>query len=103
MRIAALVALALAAIVMLAPHARAADAENGRRLAQSHCAFCHAVTPRPPGEVAVAPPFELIGRKYGFDPEAVARAILAPHPKMNFVPGPADAADIAAYISMLPR
>jgi hypothetical protein len=53
--------------------------------------------------VAVAPPFELIGRKYGFDPEAVARAILAPHPKMNFVPGPADAADIAAYISMLPR
>ncbi len=84
-------------------NARAADARRGERLAQSECVSCHAVTPAARSEVADAPPFGVIGRKYGFDADAIAHAITGPHPKMNFSPQPAQAADIAAYIAELPR
>jgi mono/diheme cytochrome c family protein len=81
--------------------ALAANAENGRRLAASHCASCHAIAPPRRNELADSPPFELIGRKYGFDADAITHAIAGPHPKMNFSPRPDEAADIAAYISTL--
>ncbi len=84
-----------------ATNARAADVGNGRRLAQSHCAACHSVAPQGRSEVAKAPPFDVIGRKYGFDADKIAHAIAGPHPKMNFSPRPADAADVAAYIATL--
>jgi cytochrome c len=97
----------LATIVLFALtaalNARAAEADQGKRLAQDHCASCHIVAPQARGEVAVAPPFDVIGRKYGFDADKIARAIAGPHPKMNFSPRPAEAADIAAYIATLSR
>ena len=87
--------------IAAALNARAADADNGKRLAQDRCAACHAVAPHTRSEVANAPPFEAIGRKYGFDADRIAHAIAGPHPKMNFSPGPAQAADVAAYIATL--
>src|SRR5690606_42136307 len=83
--------------------AHAADAERGRQLVQVHCAACHAAPSAPRGEVAQAPPFAAIARKYGHDASALVFAILAPHPKMNFTPDRADAAAIAAWLSTLPR
>jgi mono/diheme cytochrome c family protein len=93
---------ALAALAA-APDARAADARRGEQLAQSHCASCHIVAPHARNEVAQAPPFEVIGQKYGFDAGMIANAITGPHRKMNFAPNPAEAADIAAYIATLGR
>lgn len=94
---------AIAAVVLLlASPAAAADADKGKQLAESHCAPCHAVT-RLRDEVADAPPFDAIGRKYGFDADALMNAILGPHPKMNFSPRRGEAADLAAYISAMGR
>ena len=81
----------------------AADVDNGSRLARSQCAACHTVAPHQRNEVAAAPPFEVISQKYKFEVDAIVRAIAGPHPRMNFAPMPADAADIAAYISTLGR
>jgi mono/diheme cytochrome c family protein len=95
--------LAVIALFVLtaALNARAADAARGQRLAQDHCAACHAVAPQMRSEVADAPPFETIAGKYGHDADRIAHAIAGPHPKMNFSPAPAAAADIAAYIATL--
>ena len=84
-------------------NARAADARRGQSLAEDRCASCHAVVPHARSEVADAPPFDVIARKYDFDAAAIAHAITGPHPKMNFSPQPAQAADVAAYIAGLPR
>jgi mono/diheme cytochrome c family protein len=99
-------ALAFLAVLVLAAMAttvgaRAADKVHGQRLAQQHCAACHIVGRHGRNEVADAPPFTVIGREYDFDPGVIARVIAGPHPKMNFAPRGADAADIAAYIATL--
>jgi cytochrome c len=98
-----LVFLAVIALFVLGAMQRApaADAGSGRQLAQEHCAACHAIAPHARSEVADAPPFEVIGRQYGFDAGRIAHAIAGPHPKMNFSPRPAQAADVAAYIASL--
>ena len=93
----ALMALTLPSTVL------AADANNGRDIAQRQCAACHMVAPHQRNEVADAPPFDVIGRKNGFDAEMLAYALLAPHPKMNFVPTQNEAMDVAAYISTLAK
>jgi mono/diheme cytochrome c family protein len=93
----------LFAAISTTSSARAADAGRGRALALSHCAVCHIVVPGQRNEVADAPPFDVIGRKQGFDVQMLRAAILAPHPKMNFSPSEPDAADIAAYIGTLAR
>jgi mono/diheme cytochrome c family protein len=92
----AVIALFVFGAMLRAP---AADAERGRQLAQAHCAACHAIASHARSEVAAAPPFEVIARQYGFDADRIAAAIAGPHPKMNFSPRPAQAADVAAYIA----
>jgi len=101
-RLPVMISIALVAIGA-ATQAHAADAGRGQRLADGHCASCHSVAPPGRGEVADAPPFEVIARKYGFDADMIARAIAGPHPKMNFSPQADEAADIAAYIAALRR
>jgi mono/diheme cytochrome c family protein len=83
--------------------AHAADADAGRRLAQQRCAACHIVDHSPRNEVADAPPFPAIGRKFGFDADSLIAALTGPHPKMNFSVRGRDADDIAAYIVTLAR
>jgi mono/diheme cytochrome c family protein len=89
--------------IAAALNSHGAEADRGQRLAQSHCASCHGIAPPMRSEVATAPPFDVIGRKYGFNADAIVHAIAGPHPKMNFSPRPARAADIAAYIATLGR
>ena len=93
----------LVAVTFFAAPAFAADAGRGKDIAQHQCAACHQVAPHQRNELADAPPFDLIGRKNGFDAAALAFALLGPHPKMNFSPSQRDAADVASYISTLAK
>ena len=90
-------------VICAASSAHGADAEAGRRLAQSRCAACHIVAPGPRQEVAQAPSFEIIARKFGANSELLVTAIRGPHPKMNFVPTRRETDDVAAYIGTLGR
>ncbi len=83
--------------------AQAADVEAGKRLAQRHCAACHSVAPDWRNEVADAPPFIAIGRKFDFDYDSIVIALVGPHRKMNFSLRRRDAEDVAAYIGTLAR
>jgi mono/diheme cytochrome c family protein len=94
---------AIGAVVFAAQTAAAADADNGRRLAQQHCSPCHIVEPNQRQELANSPPFETIARKYGNAPEQIAFAILSPHPRMNVTLSRREAEDIAAYIGTLAK
>jgi mono/diheme cytochrome c family protein len=93
----------LLAAVFAAQSVIAADADNGKRLAQQHCSPCHLVEPNQRQEVADSPPFETIAQKFGNAPEFIAFAILAPHPRMNVTLSRREAQDIAAYIATLAK
>ena len=86
---------------MFVAPALAADAENGKRVAEVRCV--NMVAPSPRREVADAPPFDVIARKYQVQPETLAFAILDPHPRMNVALSSREAEDIAAYINTLAR
>lgn len=90
-------------VILAASAAFAADADNGRRLAQMRCVPCHAVDAAPHREVAQAPPFDTISRKFALQPEALAFAMLDPHPRMNVTLTRREVEDIAAYIKTLAR
>lgn len=96
----------LAAWVLLASQfdargAAAADANNGKRIAQMRCAPCHIVIPNQRKEIADSPPFEDIGRQNGLNAEMLAYLILAPHPRMNLTFTREEVEDLAAYIATL--
>jgi len=80
-----------------------ADTEAGRRLAQLRCSPCHIVAPHQRQEIADAPPFEVIGRKFGSNSDLLVFNLMGPHAKMNFSLRRSDAEDIAAYIDTLTR
>jgi mono/diheme cytochrome c family protein len=88
---------------VIALPAFAADVDNGRHLAQAHCAGCHNVGPNLRTEIVDSPPFEAIARKYDFNPELIAVHIIHPHPKMNLTMRRSEALDIAAYIISLAK
>ncbi len=81
--------------------AAAADARNGKRIAQMRCAPCHIVIRNQRKEVADSPPFEDIGRQNGFNAEMLAYLILGPHPRMNLTFTREEAEDLADYIASL--
>lgn len=87
----------------VASGADAGDAEAGRRLAQSRCVACHVVDHSQRNEVADAPPFVVIGRKFDFNYDSLVLALTGPHRKMNFGLRKLDADDVAAYIATLAR
>ena len=88
--------------IFVAP-ALAADADNGKRIAESRCVTCHTVAPTSRWDVADAPPFGVIARKFQVEPQMLAFAILDPHPRMNVALTRREAEDIAAYINTLAR
>src|SRR5262245_30055453 len=79
------------------------DAEAVGRLAQLRCSPRPIVAPNQRQEIAGAPPFEVIGRKFGFDSDMLVFNLMGPHAKMNFSLRRTDAEDIAAYIGTLAR
>lgn len=94
---------AAVALLSMAAVALAGDVERGRHIAQERCAACHLVGRGSRGIVADSPPFEVIGRKYGFDEDNLVAALAGPHAKMNFAVRGRDADDVAAYIATLAR
>ena len=90
-------------VLLGAPIATAADADNGKRLAETRCAPCHAVVPDHRREVADAPPFDMIARKLGVGPDILAYLLLHPHPRMNVMLTRRETEDIASYIATLAR
>lgn len=83
--------------------ALAADAGNGKRLAEMRCATCHTVSADQRWEISNAPPFDVIARKFASSPETLAFAIIDPHPRMSVTLTRPEAQDIAAYINTLAR
>ena len=78
----------LFAVLIFATHdgaqsARAADAANGKRMAQARCSPCHVAEANQRDKLANSPPFETIARRDGFDADMLAYLILSPHPRMN--------------------
>jgi cytochrome c len=92
-----------AALFSMTAVAFAGDVERGSHIAQDRCAACHVVGRGSRGIVADSPPFEIIGRKYGFNEDNLVAALASPHAKMNFAVRGRDADDVAAYIATLAR
>src|SRR6516165_1950163 len=67
--------------LLAASAALAADADNGKRLAEMRCVTCHIVSPSERRDVTDAPPFEAIARKFASNPDALAFSIMDPHPR----------------------
>jgi mono/diheme cytochrome c family protein len=82
--------------------ALAANAFNGKRLAELWCAACHVVSVNQRQANADAPPFEEIAKRPNFSEPSLVTFLLDPHakmPNMNLTRIEAD--DIAAYIGTL--
>jgi mono/diheme cytochrome c family protein len=93
----------LLAAMLAASGTLAADADNGKRLAETRCATCHIVSPNERRVVTDAPPFEAIARKYVANPDTLAFSIMNPHPRMNVTLTRREAQDVAAYINTLAK
>ena len=89
--------------MLAASGALAADADNGKRLAETRCVTCHIVSPSERRDVTEAPPFETIARKFASNPDTLAFSIVDPHPRMNVTLTRREAQDIAAYINTLAK
>jgi mono/diheme cytochrome c family protein len=89
--------------ILAASGALAADADNGKRLAEMRCVTCHIVSPNERRVVTDAPPFEAIARKYAANPDTLAFSIMNPHPRMNVTLTRREAQDVAAYINTLAK
>jgi mono/diheme cytochrome c family protein len=80
----------------------AADAFNGRRLAEQWCAACHVVSATQREANADAPPFEDIAKRSNFSEPGLVTFLLDPYAKMpNMSLTRTEANDIAAYIGTL--
>ena len=80
--------------------AGAADAENGRRLAERWCAACHLVSSEQKLASTEAPPCWVISNRPDFRTQARAVLRLHPHPKMpDFGLSRASTEDLAAFIA----
>ena len=90
----------VASLPVMASTALGADGEAGKRLAQQRCAMCHVIGPNQRDEVAQAPPFEAIARKFGPDTDVLLFDLMGPHAKMNALRR-SDADDVAEYIRSL--
>jgi cytochrome c len=64
--------------------AKAANLEQGRRLARIYCARCHAIDKVSPSPLAIAPPFRTLHERYPIETlqEALAEGIVTGHPTM---------------------
>jgi mono/diheme cytochrome c family protein len=89
--------------ILVASAALAADADNGKRLAEMRCVTCHIVSPSGRRDVTDAPPFEAIARKFTSNPDTLAFSIMNPHPRMNVTLTRREAQDVAAYINTLAK
>ena len=80
----------------------AADADNGKILADRWCSSCHVVEPNQKLATDQAPPFATIAKTPSFDASKLALLLLKPHPNMPKLElSRAEIADIADFIATL--
>jgi mono/diheme cytochrome c family protein len=62
----------------------ASSVEQGKRLALTYCARCHAIDKVSPSPLTIAPPFRTLHERYpvGMLEEALAEGIITGHPTM---------------------
>jgi mono/diheme cytochrome c family protein len=84
-------------------NAFAADADQGRAIAERWCSGCHVVGPeQKSASNDQAPPFASIARKPDFDEGRLALLLLSPHPNMpKLALSRLEIADLAGYIRTL--
>jgi mono/diheme cytochrome c family protein len=84
--------------------AAAFDAEQGKRLAATHCARCHAIDKTGDSPLAIAPPFRTLHERYPVEQleEALAEGIVTGHQDMpEFRFGAGQVGDIIAFLKTL--
>jgi cytochrome c len=76
--------LVLTACLAFALPAKAANVEQGRRLARIYCARCHAIDKVSSSPLTIAPPFRTLHERYPIETlqEALAEGIVTGHPSM---------------------
>ena len=76
--------LGLLMAVFIAGSCLASNAEQGKRLALTYCARCHAIDKVSPSPLKIAPPFRTLHERYpvGMLEEALAEGIVTGHPTM---------------------
>ena len=76
--------LVLIACSALPPPLKAANVDQGRRLARIYCARCHAIDKVSPSPLTIAPPFRTLHERYPVETlqEALAEGIVTGHPTM---------------------
>jgi mono/diheme cytochrome c family protein len=91
------------ALAMLQPGtADAADAGQGKTIAERWCAACHRVERDPKSATDQPPPFVSFAGMPGFDANKLAFLLLRPHPNMPELRlSRAEVADLADYIETL--
>jgi mono/diheme cytochrome c family protein len=91
--------LSLTCYAALANAAQAADAYQGKTLAERWCASCHVVAKDQKHGNTQAPPFSEIANKPGLTAASIALFLLRPHPPMpDMNLTRYEAGDLAAYI-----
>jgi cytochrome c len=84
--------------------AAASNAQQGRRLALTHCARCHAIDKVSPSPLSIAPPFRTLHERYPVETlqEALAEGIVTGHPTMPEFSFDADqVGDFIAFLKTL--
>lgn len=88
--------------VALGSTAFAADADNGKTLANRWCSSCHVVDHEQKLATDQAPPFASIAKMPDFDANKLAFLLLKPHPNMPKLElSRVEIANLADYISTL--
>jgi mono/diheme cytochrome c family protein len=88
--------------VIFGSTAYAADADNGKTLANRWCSSCHVVQRDQKLATDQAPPFASLAKMPDFNANRLASLLLKPHPNMPTLSlSRAEIADIAEYIATL--
>jgi mono/diheme cytochrome c family protein len=95
--------IALALLSGVSP-ATAVNPEQGKRLALTYCARCHAIDKVSPSPLKIAPPFRTLHERYPVETlqEALAEGIVTGHPTMPQFSFDADqVGDFIAFLKTL--
>ena len=96
--------LATLALFCVPYPAAAENPQQGKRLALTHCARCHAIDKVSPSPLKIAPPFRTLHERYPVEmlQEALAEGIITGHPTMPQFSFEADqVGDFIAFLKTL--
>ncbi|MET0219231.1 MAG: cytochrome c [Tardiphaga sp.] len=97
-------ALLVVALLAGARPAAAVNPQQGKRLALTYCARCHAIDKVSPSPLKIAPPFRTLHERYPVEmlQESLAEGIVTGHPTMPQFSFDADQiGDFIAYLKTL--